>query len=217
MKTFGKSLWLLLLFMTSQISSLLIAFTMIPSQMQGQAYQPNLWLQLLVTLSALLSVYLVWFFAKIIQIPLPKWTKWSLKDTALSLILAAVTTSYARLGLYLLQQMQIHSTANDAALNEIFGGFSFPIFFILIAICGPIMEEWIFRAGIIGFLFEKHALIGVAVSSFIFGAMHMPTNLISWGIYGGMGLIFSMVYYKTKRLELVMAIHILHNIAAIML
>ncbi|MHC5879443.1 hypothetical protein ACYT69_11010, partial [Streptococcus pyogenes] len=86
------------LFMTSQISSLLIAFTMIPSQMQGQAYQPNLWLQLLVTLSALLSVYLVWFFAKIIQIPLPKWTKWSLKDTALSLILAAVTTSYARLG-----------------------------------------------------------------------------------------------------------------------
>lgn len=211
MKTFGKILWLLLLFMVSQIYGIIMGFTMVPSQLAGQPYTPNLFLQIFITATAMASIYLAYLIAKTVRMPIPNWKGWSKKDSLFVLGMTIFTRLYAHLGIYLLQLMKIESTANDAAINEMFANFSFPLVFLIIAISGPILEEWIFRAGIIGFLFEKYPLIGITVSSLVFGALHMPTNLISWAIYGGLGLVFSLIYYKTKRLELAMAVHMLHN------
>ena len=214
MKTFIKVLWLLLLFMTSQIWAFVMGFTMVPSVLTNTPYDPNLLMEVIITASAIASISLTWLIAKTAQIPLPQLKGWTTKDFAFVIGMTVLTRLLAHAGIFLLQNLGIDSTANDAVLAEMFANFSFPLLFIIVAICGPILEEWTFRAGVIGYLFEKYPLIGVVISSLIFGAMHMPTNLISWGIYGGIGLVYSLVYYKTKRLELVMAMHILHNAAA---
>lgn len=211
MKTVVKIFWLILLCLTSQLWSFILGISMTPSILTGQAFNPSLIMEIIITASAVGAVYLSWHIAKTARIPLPNLKTWSKKDMFFVLGMTILTRFVAHAGLFALQYFKIEGTANDAVLNEMFANFSFPLLFVIIAFCGPIMEEWIFRAGIIGYLFEKYPLIGVVVGSLIFGAMHIPTNLISWGIYGGIGLILSLVYYKTKRLELVMAIHIFHN------
>ncbi|MGT2910371.1 CPBP family intramembrane glutamic endopeptidase [Streptococcus cameli] len=214
MKTFIKSLNVIGIFLVSQIWGFLLGMFATPSLMSGSSFKPNILVQLIIVLSAMGSVGLTWFLAKKTDIPLPQFKDWTLKATGFVIAATLVTRSLAHLGIYLLHQSNIESTANDAVLNQFFEHFSFPLLFILVAICGPILEEWVFRAGIIGYLFERYPFIGVIISSIIFGAMHMPTNLISWFIYGGIGAVLSLVYYKTKRLELVMVIHILHNAAS---
>lgn len=214
MKTFIRILNVVALFLVSQIWAFLLGVVAAPSIMNGNSFTPSIFVQLIVVLSAIGSVWLTDFLAKKTEIPLPQFKSWTLKDTGFAIAVTVGTRGLARLGIYLLQQSNIESTANDAALAQLFDNFYLPLLFILVAICGPILEEWVFRAGIIGHLFERYPLIGVVISSLVFGAMHMPTNLISWLIYGGIGAILSLIYYKTKRLELVMIIHILHNAAS---
>lgn len=216
MKTLIKVLWLILLFMTSQLWGIVMGFTMAPSMLAQTPYNPNLLVELIITASAIASVYLSWLIARKAGMPLPMFKGWTIKDGGFAIGMTILTRFLAHAGIYLLKQSHIDATANDAALEAMFANFSLPLAFIIIAICGPILEEWIFRAGLIGYLFEKYPLLGLVISTLIFGVLHMPTNLISWGIYGGIGLIYSLVYYKTKRLELVMVMHILHNTAAIL-
>lgn len=211
MKIFLRSLNLLALFLVSQIWTIVISIFAGPSLVAGTPFKPSLLVQGIVVLSAIFSVWLTWYLAKKTEIPQPNIQNWSLKDTGIAIGVTILTRSLARLGIYLLQQGGLEGTANDANLALLFEHFNFFPLFILVAICGPILEEWVFRAGIIGHLFKKYPLIGVLISSLIFGALHSPTNWISWFIYGGIGAILSLIYAKTKRLELVMAIHILHN------
>lgn len=214
MKTLGKVLWLFMLFLISQIYGILIGISMIPSENSGKPYDPSLPMELLITASAIFSVYLVWMLAKRIGLPMPNFKGWTWKDTGLVAGVFAATRLLAHIGTLLLEQANVAKSANDAAINDTFAHFTLPLVFIIAAICGPILEEWVFRAGIISYLFEKFPIIGVVISSIIFAAIHMPKDLASWIVYGGMGLIFSLVYYKTKRLELVMVMHILHNAAS---
>ncbi|MBO0470673.1 CPBP family intramembrane metalloprotease [Enterococcus sp. DIV0242_7C1] len=118
----------------------------------------------------------------------------------------------AIVGTLLLNAQGTNSTANDAAIQTMFTGENPLLIILLIGISAPIMEEIVFRGGIIGFWLKDYPIIGIALSSVIFGLMHGPTDLISFLIYGLIGLILSVVYYKTKRLELSIAIHFLNNI-----
>ncbi|MBO0439249.1 CPBP family intramembrane glutamic endopeptidase [Candidatus Enterococcus ikei] len=118
----------------------------------------------------------------------------------------------AIVGTLLLNSQGSESTANDAAIQMMFTGENPLLIVLLIGISAPIMEEIVFRGGIIGFWLKKFPLIGVAVSSIVFGLIHGPTNLVSFLIYASMGLILSMAYYKTQRLEISMSIHFLNNI-----
>ena len=71
MKTFIKVLWLLLLFMTSQIWAFVMGFTMAPSILTNTPYDPNLLMEVIIIASAIASIYLTWLIAKTAQIPLP--------------------------------------------------------------------------------------------------------------------------------------------------
>lgn len=115
-------------------------------------------------------------------------------------------------GTLLLNTQGSESTANDAVIQTIFTGENPLLIILLIGISAPIMEEIVFRGGIIGYWLEKFPMVAIALSSISFGLIHGPTNLISFLIYGLMGLILSMAYYKTKRLEVSMSIHFLNNI-----
>ena len=83
---------------------------------------------------------------------------------------------------------------------------------LLIGIAAPIMEEIVFRGGIVGYLFKDLPVVGIIVSSVLFGLMHSPTNIISFLIYGLIGLTCAIAYFKTRRLEVSIAIHFLNNI-----
>lgn len=90
----------------------------------------------------------------------------------------------------------------------------FPIFFIMIAITGPIMEEYVFRKVIFGSLTEHTGTIGAAViSSLLFAFIHMDGH---WLVYSSMGFVFCYVYMKTKNIAAPMIAHMLMNTAAIL-
>jgi membrane protease YdiL (CAAX protease family) len=44
----------------------------------------------------------------------------------------------------------------------------------------------------------------------------MPTDLGSWILYGGMGLVLALVYQKTKKLEYSIAVHALNNFLGVL-
>ena len=77
------------------------------------------------------------------------------------------------------------------------------------------LKNLFFRGLIVkqAFHFSK---LGVLVSSLLFGALHMPTDLGSWILYGGMGLVLAMIYRKTQKLEFSIAVHALNNFLGVL-
>jgi len=75
----------------------------------------------------------------------------------------------------------------------------------------PIIEKIIFRGVIIGRLFKNKTYIGIFVSSVIFGLLHF-SNIFLTPMYNFSGLIFSIAYYKTKKLEVSISMHIMINL-----
>lgn len=100
------------------------------------------------------------------------------------------------------------NTENQAALEQL--GMSPLLLVVLTAIAAPIVEETVMRGLILGRLFNN-SYLGVILSSLLFGLLHIPTNIGSWIIYGGMGLVLAVVYHKTQKLEYTIAIHFINN------
>ena len=115
-------------------------------------------------------------------------------------------------GTLLLNVTGVTQTANDEAIGQLFTGENPLLIILLIGIAAPIMEEIVFRGGIVGYLFKDLPVVGIIVSSVLFGLMHSPTNIISFLIYGLIGLTCAIAYFKTRRLEVSIAIHFLNNI-----
>lgn len=105
-------------------------------------------------------------------------------------------------------------TANDAAIEIMFSNESPLLIILIMAISASIIEEIVFRGGIIGYLFIGHEKIGILISSILFGLIHGPTNLVSFILYTSIGLILALAYYKSKRLEVSIVIHFLNNLLA---
>lgn len=115
-------------------------------------------------------------------------------------------------GTFLLNTQGSESTANDAAIQMIFKGENPLVIILLLGVSAPIMEEIVFRGGIIGYWLEKFPLLAIALSSIVFGLVHGPTDVVSFLIYALIGLILSVAYYRTQRLEVSISIHFLNNI-----
>ena len=99
-------------------------------------------------------------------------------------------------------------TLNQSVIEQL--GMSPLMLLVLTVIAAPIVEEFVFRGLIVkqAFQFSK---LGVGVSTFLFGALHMPTDIGSWILYGGMGLVLALVYQKTQKLEYSIALHAINN------
>ncbi|WP_413533935.1 CPBP family intramembrane glutamic endopeptidase [Empedobacter brevis] len=83
--------------------------------------------------------------------------------------------------------------------------------FIMVCILAPIFEEIIFRGIILkGMLnFNVNPTTAILINGFIFGCAHMnPWQFIGAGL---LGIIFGIVYYRTKSLFLPMLLHFLNN------
>lgn len=85
------------------------------------------------------------------------------------------------------------------------------------AVVAPIVEETVFRGLLMGRVFNSQSVIGLLISSFLFGLIHVPTTIGAWILYGGMGLVLGWIYRKTEKLEYTIAIHFLNNALAVAL
>ncbi|MGV3244398.1 intramembrane glutamic endopeptidase MroQ [Staphylococcus sp. 11261D007BR] len=91
-----------------------------------------------------------------------------------------------------------------------------PVFIILIAIVGPILEEFVFRKVIFGEIYNAiksspaiKFLVASIVSSVIFSLAHMDfTHFLTYFV---MGMVFAAFYIYTKRLSVAIGIHMAQN------
>ncbi|MBP0723761.1 CPBP family intramembrane metalloprotease [Bacillus sp. RG28] len=81
----------------------------------------------------------------------------------------------------------------------------------------PLKEEWLTRKLIIGSIFKNHPVIGVIVSSLCFGLLHMIAGFSIFGLlqYSLAGLLFGILYVRTKKIEVSIAAHFLNNFISI--
>lgn len=119
-------------------------------------------------------------------------------------------------GLILLLE-QTDTVRNQEVLTTLLQQLPSSFMFLEVAIAAPIMEEIIFRHIIPLVLFEKHHKLGFVVGSLAFGLIHGPTNIGSFVIYVGMGAILSYIYYRYRRLEYTISIHLLNNLLAFLM
>jgi len=59
---------------------------------------------------------------------------------------------------------------------------------------------------------SKKAMVRLIVSIILFTLAHGPSSVTDYIIYSMPAIIFSMTYYKTKRLEITIIIHIINNL-----
>lgn len=95
---------------------------------------------------------------------------------------------------------------------------SFMITFLLPVVIAPIAEEFAFRAGLKYLLIDKgkwHKTSYIFTSSIIFGLMHWtpgaPTALLHVLLTTFIGVVYSIVYLKTKNIYIPIVSHMLYN------
>lgn len=95
---------------------------------------------------------------------------------------------------------------------------SFMITFLLPVVIAPIAEEFAFRAGLKYLLIDKgqwHKISYILTSSIIFGLMHWtpgaPTALLHVLLTSFIGVVYSIVYLKTKNIYIPIISHMLYN------
>lgn len=90
-----------------------------------------------------------------------------------------------------------------------------PYVVLAIVIVGPILEEIIFRKIIFGQLYKKtNFWIAGITSSLLFALAHADGHLI---IYGSIGLVLCLLYWKTKRIFVSMIAHGSMNAFAVLI
>lgn len=85
-----------------------------------------------------------------------------------------------------------------------------PIFAIVVAIIGPILEEIVFRKVIFGAFYKRfNFVISALLSSVIFAVVHLDFTHIL--IYTAVGFTFSFLYVKTGRIIVPIIAHVAMN------
>ncbi|MFI3151616.1 CPBP family intramembrane metalloprotease [Streptococcus suis] len=199
----GRKIWVLLRVF------IFLVFSVIPDMiLEESKSQTALVMAGLVTLGLL-----VFFWWRAEKNKLPIWDKNVLSWDGLAIVILAFATMQLTdmLGFYLLELQGATTTANDAFIIESLKGVPFGLALLTTAFLPAIAEEVILRGYFFKKLFGSQAVVGIIVSSLLFGALHGPTDLASWLIYGGGGLIFCILYHKTGYLIYPIAVHFINN------
>lgn len=133
------------------------------------------------------------------------------KDLARLVLSYLVIFATNLLGSALLRMMNETTTSNQSTLNGLVQNSSLISTFFLIVLVAPICEEILCRGVIPQKIFRGKEKLGFVVGAIVFALLHMPTNLPSVIIYGGMSTILTWTAYKTERLEMSILLHMILN------
>ena len=114
-------------------------------------------------------------------------------------------------GVLLLHLRNETTTSNQSNINDLVQNSSLISSFFLLVLIAPICEEILCRGVIPKKLFRGKENVGYIVGAIIFALLHLPTNLPSLLIYGGMSIVLSWTAYKTQRLEMSILLHMIVN------
>ena len=133
------------------------------------------------------------------------------KDLARLVLSYLVIFATNLLGSVLLRLTNEATTSNQSILNGLVQNSSLISTFFLLVLIAPICEEILCRGIIPKKIFRGKEKLGFVVGAIVFALLHMPTNLPSVIIYGGMSIVLSWTAYKTQRLEMSILLHMIVN------
>ena len=133
------------------------------------------------------------------------------KDLARLVLSYLVIFATNLLGSLLLRLTNEVTTSNQSILNGLVQNSSLISTFFLLVLIAPICEEILCRGIIPGGVFRGKEKLGFVVGAIVFALLHMPTNLPSVIIYGGMSTVLTWTAYKTERLEMSILLHMILN------
>ena len=133
------------------------------------------------------------------------------KDLARLVLSYLVIFATNLLGSLLLRLTNEATTSNQSILNGLVQNSSLISTFFLLVLIAPICEEILCRGIIPKKIFRGKEKLGFAVGAIVFALLHMPTNLPSVIIYGGMSTVLTWTAYKTERLEMSILLHMILN------
>lgn len=217
MKTFLKKIEYSLIFFFVLLQSQIPFFLIQLIQRGGRRF--SLGSTLLVLTVYLLILFYVLRMAKkegllTLDFSFFKWS--SLGWLGLSYIMTLAVSSLGIM-VMMLEGVNVQTTANQAALEELFQRMPVILIVVGAVISAPIVEEVAFRGLITLKLFPRHPIWGLVIGAILFGLFHNPTNIGSFVLYGGMGGVLALVFYLTERLEMSILAHMLRNGLAILL
>jgi len=118
-----------------------------------------------------------------------------------------------RIGSMVMMMEGVSNSTNQAAIeNAHMNPFLLITFTVIMA---PIVEELVFRGLLMGRVFNPDSIVGLIVSSLLFGLVHMPNSIGVWIVYAGMGLALGIAYRKFQKLEYCIMAHIINNSIAV--
>lgn len=105
----------------------------------------------------------------------------------------------------------VGSENTDAIVNT---ARAIPLFVVVPAIVGPILEELVFRKVIFGAFYKRtNFFFAALLSSLVFALLHMDfSHLLT---YLTMGLVFAFLYVQTKRIIVPIIVHMSMNSFAV--
>ena len=133
------------------------------------------------------------------------------KDLARLVLSYLVIFATNLLGSLLLRLTNEGTTNNQSILNGLVQNSSLISTFFLLVLIAPICEEILCRGIIPKKIFRGKEKLCFIVGAIVFALLHMPTNLPSVIIYGGMSTVLTWTAYKTERLEMSILLHMILN------
>lgn len=133
------------------------------------------------------------------------------KDLARLVLSYLVIFATNLLGSVLLRLTNEATTSNQSILNGLVQNSSLISTFFLLVLIAPICEEILCRGIIPKKIFRGKEKLGFVVGAIVFALLHLPTNLPSLLIYGGMSTVLTWTVYKTQRLEMSILLHMIVN------
>lgn len=133
------------------------------------------------------------------------------KDLARLALSYLVILAFNILGVVLLHLMNETTTSNQSNINDLVQNSSLISSFFLLVLIAPICEEILCRGIIPKKIFIGNENLGYIIGAIVFALLHLPTNLPSLLIYGGMSSVLTWTVYKTQRLEMSILLHMIVN------
>ena len=86
---------------------------------------------------------------------------------------------------------------------------------LAIGVTGPIIEEFIFREALLGFMLRNNwnKWVAISVSAVVLGLIHANPAQIPFAVV--VGFIFGLIYYKTGNIVIPSILHIINNSSAV--
>lgn len=142
-------------------------------------------------------------------------------------VLLGLTAGVYLVNIFIFPQMSDYIGENQSIINTVLLGNLNPYIVIVVVILSPIVEEFIFRFGLINNLLKNHKMIvQILVSSIVFSFIHiglaqMTLSITYFGhlllLYMPMSLVYSYVYVKEKNIVFPLSLHVLNNIGSIII